>query len=93
MLAELTPEQLTEWMAAIDYLGIDDAWNQAGTTAAAIHNAVTRALASFSKSRRIDKKHLVEATDFIPLVRPAKQKMRVQTPQQMITALGGPQRG
>jgi hypothetical protein len=93
MLAELTPQQLGEWMAAIDFVGLDDSWLQAGTISAAIHNSVLRAMAGFTKSRKVDRKSVAKATDYIPLVGRKRTEIKAQSAAQMKAAIEGTRRG
>lgn len=37
MLAELTPNQLVEWRAALDVVGLDDEWQQVGVICQEMH--------------------------------------------------------
>ncbi len=93
MLAELSPQQLGEWMAAIDFVGLDDSWLQSGTISAAIHNSVMRAMAAFTKSRKVDKRNIARATDYIPLVGRKRDTLKIQTPDQMRATIEGTRRG
>lgn len=43
MLAEMTTEQLMEWRAALDVIGLDDQWEQTGVICQELH----RVAASF----------------------------------------------
>lgn len=40
MLAELTPAQLAEWRVAVDFLGLDDQWEQASVVCQELHTVV-----------------------------------------------------
>ena len=69
MLAELTPQQLVEWRAAIEILGLDDSWQQAGTVASEIRNASAAAAGV-----KLKPDQMAQASDYIPLIQLGEQK-------------------
>ena len=69
MLAELTPEQLVEWRAAVDVVGLDDSWHQAGTIAATLNNKVAEVQAGMAGKEKVPDDWLHQAKEYIPLLR------------------------
>jgi len=74
MLASLTPTQLSEWRAILDYMPdvTDDSWQQTGTLAATVANSISGAVSVFLKSKP-DKRDSMKQLDFIPMVKQAKK--------------------
>lgn len=71
MLAEISWQQLVEWRAALDVIGLDDRWHQAGTVAAEITRLQQTVIAALGGK---PPKSQPKAKDYIPLIRPHQDK-------------------
>lgn len=91
MLSEMTPQQLVEWRAAIDVVGLDDSWQQAGTICETINHEIAAVKAGFAQEKKIPKDWLRKITDFIPLLRKKDERRAsggAMTPEQFAQSLG-----
>ena len=65
MLESLTPSEFDRWRAFSIVEGWGDEWLQAGTVAAACHNAMVQ-MAAAAAGVRPDERDLKDAEDFMP---------------------------
>lgn len=66
MLAEMSPSQYAEWMAADVAIPLDNGWQQSGIISATIANEFLKLASAFGKSR-LSESDLYKPDDFIPL--------------------------
>lgn len=96
MLEEMSPAQFTEWRAALDVLGLDDQWQQAGTVCETIYTELHELAAAFNSEEteadaRKRRASYPKAGDFVPLLRkPSRQaKPAAMDHAQQIAAMRG----
>lgn len=85
MLAALDPMDLVKARAAYETVPLDDGWRQAGTIAAALHNAIQLLMAAQAGEWQLDPQRLREPQDYIPKIR-FKKVSEIQVNQQSIDA-------
>lgn len=83
MLAALDPMDLVKARAAYETVPLHDGWRQAGTIAAALHNAIQMLMAAQAGERRVDPQRLCSPQDYIPKIR-FKKVSEVQVNQESI---------
>lgn len=80
MLAELTVEEMDEWQALQFLDGWGASWWQAGTVAAAAHNAGVRSAAGMTGQVRDE--DIMSPRDFVPQLSGARRRGREMTAEE-----------
>lgn len=90
MIAERTPEEWNELRAAIDILGLDDQWRQAGTICEEIHTCFAELKAGMAQKESVPQDWLRKVMDYIPLLRKKKEVQAaggMKTPDELLLSL------
>lgn len=80
MLAEMTPEQLDEWMAAYRTGLLSDWWQMAGSVAAEVHNGFCDVRAGLN-DKSITAESYRYPSDYDPARRDEKKRIKNDSPE------------